>query len=103
MNVHFAPTKSRPRASALTGRTATTTSSLEEPDVVAGAARAVVARGHPGVVVVDHAVLFAPPVEGRHEEDEAEHPPDDGHLQAVELAHALDCGLGALRPALLEA
>merc|ERR1719253_807458 len=77
-------------------------SSLEEPAVRADTLGAVVTLGHPGVVLVEHAVLLAPPVHGRHEEHKAEHPPDDGDLHAVVLLQVAHGAVRALRPPLLE-
>ena len=79
------------------------TASLEEPGVGAHAAGAVHALGHPRVVVVDHAVLLPPPVERRHEEHQAKHPPHNCDLHSVELLqvccrHALALGALLLQP-----
>merc|ERR1719253_139704 len=77
--------------------------SLEEPAVGADALGAVVTLGHPGVVLVEHAVLLAPPVHRRHEEDKAEHPPDDRDLHAVVLLEITHGAIRALGAALLQA
>merc|ERR1719253_508971 len=77
--------------------------SLEEPAVGAHALGAVMTLGHPGVVLVEHAVLLAPPVHRRHEEDKAEHPPDDRDLHTVVLLQVGHRAVRALRAALLQA
>ena len=76
--------------------------SLKEPGVGAHAAGAIHARGHPRVVVVDHAVLLSPPIEGCHEEHEAKHPPHDSDLHSVELLQICRGDALSLRALLLE-
>merc|ERR1719491_114867 len=75
---------------------------LLEPTVWADANGAIVALRHPWVVIVDHAVLLAPPVERRHHEAQTEHPPHDCDLHAVELLQVGDVAWTALRTTLLQ-
>merc|ERR1712187_189903 len=84
-------------------RSAFLTHSLDEPTVRTDALGAIVTFRRPWVVLVHDAILLTPPVQRRHEEDEAEHPPDDRNLHAVELLQRSYIATRALRPLLLEA
>merc|ERR1719148_109367 len=76
--------------------------SLLKPTIWPDANGPVVALRHPWVVVVDHAVLLAPPIQRRHHKAQAKHPPDDRDLHAVELLQVGHVTWASLRAALLQ-